>query len=385
MRRLSRYIIFSATVAALALYAGSKHDIVATTLAIAGGVLWLYITTLTVIQNFKLSPPQLDILVIPNETGRVLSRTALTARITLANITPVPSFFATIQMIWEQDGVELKPIVMKGRAYGDTFDVPIHFPHRGEWRCKEVVVNYRDPLRIVNIASSAQLSCTITVYPRGDEIQNLPTFSSASRPGDSAPASELRTGDLFEMKQYDPAQGMRRILWRVFAKRGELMSRAPEAAVTPEGFTACFAILNELDDDLATKAIDYTARLESAGLTLAFSCTGNVAGTVTRAGEVERATIASVWGPKATIVTSELNELVNASKAFGEVTQVVIFISTRNFNQNSERIFAAQLDLLASLTIRPIVALELPKDASPEETRSFITSLSSRVQEVFEI
>ncbi|RMD85406.1 MAG: DUF58 domain-containing protein [Candidatus Dadabacteria bacterium] len=75
-------------------------------------------------------------------------------------------------------------------------------------------------------------------------------------------SDKLRTGDPFDLKPYHPSDGMRKILWKIYAKTGELISRHPEKSMTPEGKVALYAIADRSGDPLCSIAYQYLKWVE---------------------------------------------------------------------------------------------------------------------------
>jgi hypothetical protein len=67
---------------------------------------------------------------------------------------------------------------------------------------------------------------------------------------------------------------MKRILWKVFAKRGELIARHPERSVSPEGHLLGFVLARRSDDGLAAWATAYLSAAEAQGITVSCGCLG---------------------------------------------------------------------------------------------------------------
>lgn len=383
MRRYFKLLLLVLSAAALWGISYQLHDIVATSLAIACSVLIVYLLVFSILQLVQIKVAKCTITVLGDANGRLLSKAALIARLELTDIKIAPTFVSKLVLGWEHPGAMIKPIILNGTPNESIF-LPISFPHRGIWRCIAVELAYSDPLQIVEIRQRIPLNISITICPSGHDSELREVISSASRPGDAAQSIHQRSGDLFEMKQYDPAQGVRTILWRVFAKRGELMSRSPEAAITPEGFTACYAIIRPKQDTLATKIIDYTARLQSSGISVAFSCTGNYRAPVTNATEIEESLISAVWNPP-TPNHDELSKLLLTSRSFGELTQVVVFFSAKDADPSIVDTFFAALVFLEQQQIRPILALDIPEDQNSPLALQILSKITAKDYSLLEL
>lgn len=105
-----------------------------------------------------------------------------------------------------------------------------------------------------------------------------------------------RQGDPFDIKQYHPADGIKKIVWKAFAKRGELLSRHPEASMTPEGFVVLFTIAAKEGDRACAHAEAYAESLSKLNLEIIASCEGAKARPPARSvEELHDLLIDSVW------------------------------------------------------------------------------------------
>jgi hypothetical protein len=83
-----------------------------------------------------------------------------------------------------------------------------------------------------------------------------------------------RQGEPFDIKSYHPSDGVKKIVWKAFAKRGELLSRHPEASMTPEGYVVILVIAGQEGDRACAQAIAYTESLARLNLEIIASCEG---------------------------------------------------------------------------------------------------------------
>lgn len=376
MQHLLRPILLILITALFVTAALQLHDIVASALALATITLTAYITIFTLAQLFLTSKATIELSVLPIEGDKITSQTELRARVQIAALRIAPTFHAEITLFWTHSDVEQRPLVIKGGQSDYNIYSAIRFPHRANWHCSHATVDYSDPFGIILIRRTVYLNSTIHVAPVGDQSRLLDIISSASRPGDSAPSNIDRRGDPFEIKHYDPAEGSRNILWKIYAKRGELMGRAPEAAITPEGFTACIGVLKPLDDNLATKIASYLKMLEQHGISVAFNCLGNTGPIASTSDSAEQMMIDTVWASP-TKTSSELPELINYCESYGEVTQIVVFASASLLASANTSDFFSLLSQLESRRIQPIIAVDIPTSAKNSLSNDTISRLTN--------
>lgn len=170
------------------------------------------------------------------------------------------------------------------------------FPHRGAWDITAIQCSLRDITGLTRYSWQIPYSDVINVYPPTVSDTSLPLLSSTQRPGDTATDTLNRQGDPFDLKPYHPSDGIKKIVWKAFAKSGELLSRHPEASMTPEGFVTIITLARSEDDDICSKVIAYTRALEELKLDLLISCEGLHGRQLVRSSQgCEELLIDSVW------------------------------------------------------------------------------------------
>jgi len=132
----------------------------------------------------------------------------------------------------------------------------------------------RDGLGLSRSNWSIALDSSIKVAPQPSYDTPLPLISSTQRPGDLLTDAVHRFGDPYDVKAYHPSDGIRKIIWKSFAKSGELLSRHPEASMTPEGFVALMVLARPDDDPICAKAEAYVRSLKKLKLDIALGCEG---------------------------------------------------------------------------------------------------------------
>ena len=165
------------------------------------------------------------------------------------------------------------------RIYGSSarerrLHMEVALPHRGSWTVSSIECAVRDVAGLSRLAWSQQLSSSIEVAPTVGRETRLPLISSTQRPGELVTDVNNRQGDPFDIKPYHPSDGIKKIIWKVFAKRGELLSRHPEASMTPEGFVVMMVLARSLDDDVCSLALTYAQSVSELNLDIVLSCEG---------------------------------------------------------------------------------------------------------------
>jgi hypothetical protein len=123
----------------------------------------------------------------------------------------------------------------------------------------------------------------------------LPILSSSHRAGDLVIDRNNRLGDPFDLKPYHPSDGLKKIVWKLFAKSGQLVARHPEASMTPEGQTLIFVVADDREDHVCAVAEKYVASLEELGIDVLLGCVGMDGGAASSAEATRELLINSVW------------------------------------------------------------------------------------------
>lgn len=242
------------------------------------------------------------------------------------------------------------------------------FSHRGAWDITELRCSLRDITGFVRYSWSIPYSDVITVYPPIVSDTTLPLLSSTQRPGDAVTDTLNRQGDPFDIKPYHPSDGIKKIVWKAFAKSGELLSRHPEASMTPEGFVTIITLARPQDDDICAKVVAYARALEELKLDLLITCEGAHARSLARsAHECEELLVDSVWDAalsSSTTLESDANALLDwCAQASGNITvrKMLLFVSgARIADTNEATRITALATWLSTQGIEPVFCVSEP-------------------------
>lgn len=190
-----------------------------------------------------------------------------------ARILPFTSL--ELSLVFEHSGaVPALARVSGTRREARVIPLDLNFPHRGSWDIRSVMCRYRDITGLVNHTWEIPQQTGVVITPPLAYESRLPILSSVQRPGDQVVDIFNKQGDPYDIKAYHPSDGLNRIVWKAFAKRGELLSRHPEASMTPEGFVVVFVVALQQDDDTCARALAYTESLEKLNLQIIGGCLG---------------------------------------------------------------------------------------------------------------
>jgi hypothetical protein len=172
----------------------------------------------------------------------------------------------------------------------------ITFPHRGSWLIRGVHCELSDIAGCAHHSWDFVQETTVVVAPSTSSETDLPILSSTQRPGDLVIDNINRQGDPFDIKAYHPSDGVKKIVWKAFAKRGELLSRHPEACMTPEGYVVMLVLAGPDDDNVCSRALAYVRSLDELKLDIVVGCQGGRGETPASTPEAaETLLIDSVW------------------------------------------------------------------------------------------
>ncbi len=206
-----------------------------------------------------------------------ISKLDVPAGITFFGSTLPPYFTLRVTRRFDGPGVQSPWHLLKGkeplsgkRNSPDT----IVFPHRGYWRVLALSIDLRDALGLVSFRWEIPVNSAIEVGTNTIPIAPLPIVASSARAGDELQQNMERAGDPFDIKPYDPSDGVKRILWKTFARSGQLVVRRPEPSVIPEGELALYLIAGPEEDFIAGAAQGYLEQLKENNIAVLFGTDG---------------------------------------------------------------------------------------------------------------
>lgn len=279
--------------------------------------------------------------------------------------------------------VQLPPVIVKGRGHGMHYATPeVIFPHRGIWRVVEATAELTDIAGFISskFPLQALLNSAVTVHPGGHSSPSTPPIISSSyREGDALISTDTVEGEPYNLKRYDPSDGIRKIVWKVFARSGDLISRHIEPSVTPEGQVVVYTIAAEEDDRACKTALEYLLELERLGLEIFFGCEGMEDMSVAKNSlEAQELMMDSVWFTKKShgAVAREFADFLNRcgkSLPTSNIKSIILFSSEKRFLQKNFMTKELPLikEMLTARGISPIIHLEREEHL----TRSFISKL----------
>lgn len=164
----------------------------------------------------------------------------------------------------------------------------VQFPHRGEYVSEGFEIYFSDIFGLTKRKWRTDTRIAYRAAPPALEIAPLNIMAASSQIGDTQSSQDNKSGDLFDLRAYHPGDSLKRVLWKVYARSGELVVREPEPAIIPEGEVAIFIAAMPEQDEVVSAALSYIKLLESQNILLSVSFPGlenKIASTFTEAEE----------------------------------------------------------------------------------------------------
>jgi hypothetical protein len=199
------------------------------------------------------------------------------------------------------------------------------------------------------------------------EDARLPILSSTQRAGDLILDTDNRNGDPYDIKPYHPSDGIKKIIWKTFAKRGELLSRHPEASMTPEGHVVIAILAETADDEICSHALAYIRNLDQMALELLVGCLGRGSRPLAMdTTSSELLLIDSVWDANSLTLErmqSELTALLDECEALSQnlhISKLLLFCDGKHAATAHSQTLFATATWLESKGIEPVFCLTQP-------------------------
>lgn len=234
----------------------------------------------------------------PLASGRPTSHHPISLYLTVKGVTLIPFFSLRITPLFEHPFPSHAWKIIGSLLPTQELEQNLTFPHRGNWHIGRLQLVFKDTFGFSqfrwSIASDAYP--TIEVFPRKTFSRNLPIYTAETTSGEEQTELHRTEGDPYDIKRYHPSDGVRRILWKVYAKSGELLSRHAEPSMTPEGLVALFVLAGKDDDELCSLALSHIRNLEEQDYDFYLSADGLLnLPPASRIDEVENLFLSEVW------------------------------------------------------------------------------------------
>ncbi len=347
----------------------------------------LILTTVTVSMWGLMLHRSLSVTVTPPHQGIPAGEEArVVLAVSSSQILPLTSL--ELSLIFEHPGASPAIVRVSGtRRAARTIFFDITFPHRGSWDIRSVECCYRDITGLVNHTWEIPQQTGIVITPPEVYESRLPILSSVQRPGDQVIDIFNKHGDPYDIKAYHPTDGLNRIVWKAFAKRGELLSRHPEASMTPEGFVVLLVVARPEDDDACGHALAYTETLEKLNLQIIGGCLGAQNRPLAHStSDLRELLMDSVWDAHSTQTlhadAAALLDYCGQCNPGAAVSKLIIFASSDFVSSDArQNTLGALATWLESQGIAPIFCLSPSRLTSHATTRPLLARLAALVVE----
>ena len=323
----------------------------------------------------------LALSVLPPE-GLASSREDVRVFLSLQGARILPFYFLDLEIDFEHSGASPALVRISGLAPTERrVYIDLTFPHRGSWDIRGVRCTLRDVTGLIKYSWLIPQQTGVSVAPPAAHDSHLPVLSSTQRPGEMLVDIFNRQGEPFDIKSYHPSDGVKKIVWKAFAKRGELLSRHPEASMTPEGFVVMLVIAGAEGDAACAQALAYTESLSRLNLEIIASCEGALSRAPAHSPEALRELlIDSVWDADPTHLQRDAAGLLDYCSQLSPgitVKKLLLFTSAERVASSDQSKAVQELAMwLSNQGIEPVFCLTAPTTLASPPTRSKVMRLA---------
>lgn len=276
------------------------------------------------------------------ETSAAVSQLPVKTIVSLTNGSIPPFFSVTIQKTFAHPGTVTSLHLLRGKEDGSgkrLLTDHVVFPHRGLWKTEQIKFMLADSFGFFRFRWNLPVSATVEVSAPIIPIMPLPVLTASAHAGDEEQITRERTGDPFDIKAYDPSDGITRILWKTYAKSNQLVVRRPEPALIPEGEVAIYLVAAAQDDGVAGSFLHYLSTLEQAEISVAFGTDGTDESDsselphrsfYTETSEIRHSLNLSVWSSAAGTGNGFAAYIESLSAAKKNLHQIIVFCPSRD-------------------------------------------------------
>ncbi|MBI5493846.1 MAG: DUF58 domain-containing protein [Deltaproteobacteria bacterium] len=111
-----------------------------------------------------------------------------------------------------------------------------------------------DAFGLARVSFRTRQRATVRVLPWRGALHLAPLLQALSRGEDLPHPAGSPTGDRADMRRYSPGDPLRLLLWKIYARTGELMVRTPEQSISPRLRVAAYLVAADGDEPPAGAA-----------------------------------------------------------------------------------------------------------------------------------
>jgi uncharacterized protein (DUF58 family) len=349
----------------------SSSDLVASTIGSIFLALLIALGVLTIISTLsikkQLTPEIYLSTTRPEQT--ITSGESVTLNCKLPSLKLLPLTRLKLSLILDDPEIATGRHELSGSSrQAVTLSQDVIFTHRGRWKVMAVRFSIQDAFGLWNLNVTKKIApIDINVEPPARDTSSLDIISSVYTTGDTIPMGEKRAGDYYDLKSYSPSDGVSKIAWKIFARRGELITRQPEREVRPEGKAIIFCLAATQDDQICSEAMAYMRLLESLEIEIIFGCEGATLGKTAQGSRAALELMISAARKTSPTISQDLIEefnffLKSQTQLFaGEVANIILFIGeSRLNNTQAAETVASLIRRVNDNALTPVVILRDP-------------------------
>ncbi len=157
--------------------------------------------------------------------------------------------FIQLSWTWLMPDVEVRVRKVKGRVHEEIT------PSRRGLR-EEVVrrIEVRDVFGLAKVAFQIREKRDVRFVPSMGALKSMHVVRSMSGGSDITHPDGPQDGERMDMRNYNPGDPIRFVLWKVFARSRQLVVRTPERALSPVRQTVAYLVSGEGDEPAAGAA-----------------------------------------------------------------------------------------------------------------------------------
>lgn len=152
-------------------------------------------------------------------------------------------------------------------------DHSVRFKHRGIWNLTSALYTLTDVFGIGRFSWAQPMVLELNVSASDLPTSPVPIVASSYREGDLIQAYD-RSGEPYDLKPYDPSEGVRRVVWKIYAKTGELITRRAEPSHIPDGEVCVYLCAGRDEDHVAGALQNFLVELVNADTGFIFGSDG---------------------------------------------------------------------------------------------------------------
>lgn len=337
-----RWYLFVCFVAGLYFLLGrGQSDIIALVIASSCIIPLILLAFLVTLFQRRLSQNAV-LKIFPHATAPLHPNEAIPIDFLLRNAPIPPLFEVTLELFFCSETQSRITITFSGASREHGVMGHLYLPHRGIWHLSEERWTMRDFFGLYRTTwskKSAEVNQTVTIVPFPRTPSGIPLVSSSFREGDAISLPMAHAGDYYDIKRYHPSDGMNKLLWKLFAKSGELLARKPEESVSPEGQTVALCFAQRSDDTVSAAMASYLRIAEAADSEIIASCLGACEQPLVRSADalekIQLETVFNIPEPLGNaFVKREIESFLDSAENIlqhSALSNVLIFISENFF------------------------------------------------------